>query len=281
MRTEDQIFKEGSTTYYWSSRFFSPHVKADVLKLYSFVRVADNYVDAVPQDIKNFKKLEKLWQTKKVPSSHSELHLAVRNMIDVDERYNFDPKWTTAFLDSMRMDTKSTVYKKQKDTLTYIYGSAEVIGLMMLAILRPDLRDSEEAKKVQHYAALQGRAMQYINFIRDISEDIELGRCYFAKKDLEFYGLDNLSQNSVRRHPADFREFMQAQIKLYEEWQAEANKGFAFIPWRERIALRTAVDMYNWTAKKIAADPFIVYRKKVKPSKLRVVSRALLRCIYA
>lgn len=281
MRTEDQIFKDGSTTYYWSSRFFSPKVRADVLKLYSFVRVADNYVDAVPQDVKSFKKLERLWRNKKAPKVVDELTLAVANMRDVAERYNFDPKWTDAFLDSMRMDTKNTQYKKRKETLTYIYGSAEVIGLMMLAILRPDLRGGAEAKEVQKYAALQGRAMQYINFIRDIQEDLTLGRSYFAQKDLDFYGLNSLSLSDIRRHPAEFREFMQGQIALYNEWQTEANKGFKFIPWRERIALRTAVDMYNWTAKKIEANPYIVFEKKVKPSKVRVVARALLRCIYA
>lgn len=281
MRTEDQIFRDGSTTYYWSSRFFSPKIRTDVLKLYSFVRVADNFVDAIPQDIKSFKRLEKVWRAKKPPKVTDELTLAVANMREVSAKYNFDAKWVDAFLDSMRMDTKNTQYKKQKDTLTYIYGSAEVIGLMMFAVLRPDLRKGEAAKKVQHYAQLQGRAMQYINFIRDISEDIDLGRSYFPKKTLEFYGLDNLNPNSVRRHQADFCEFVHAQLKLYEEWQAEANKGFAYIPWRERIALRTAVDMYNWTAKKIADDPLIVFQKKVKPSKLRVISRALLRCIYA
>lgn len=281
MRTEKQIFKDGSTTYYWSSRFFSPKVRADVLKLYSFVRVADDFVDSTPQDTKSFKKLEKTWRAKKLPKGNNELEQAVLNMREISNKYNFEPKWVDAFLDSMRMDTVKTQYKKPKDTLTYIYGSAEVIGLMMLAILRPDLREGDEAKNVQHYAQLQGRAMQYINFIRDITEDTELSRTYFAKKELEFYGLHSLKQNDVWRHQADFCEFIHAQIKQYELWQAEANKGFAFIPWRERIALRTAVDMYNWTAKKIAADPLIVYRKKVKPSKLRVLSRALIRCIYA
>lgn len=281
MRTEEQIFKEGSTTYYWSSRFFSPKVRADVLKLYSFVRVADNFVDATPQDIKSFKKLEKLWRAKKAPKPSNEITLVVANMREVSEKYNFDAKWIDAFLDSMRMDTKKTEYKKQKDTLGYIHGSAEVIGLMMFAILRPDLRQGELAKKAQHYAELQGRAMQYINFIRDIPEDVALGRSYFSKKTLEFYGLDSLNLNDVRRHPADFREFVQAQVRQYEKWQVEANLGFKYIPWRERVALRTAVDMYNWTAKKIAADPFIVFEKKVKPSKFRIVRRALIRCIYA
>lgn len=281
MRTEDQIFKDGSTTYYWSSRLFSRKVRADVLKLYSFVRIADNYVDAIPQDVKSFNKLAKKWHAKHAPRVTNELTLAVANMREVAGKYAFDPAWTDAFLDSMRMDTEQTKYIKSKDTLKYMYGSAEVIGLMMLAILRPDLREGTLAKQVQKYAQMQGRAMQYINFIRDINEDITLGRCYFAKKDLEKFGLNSLAENDIYRHPAEYREFIQAQIKHYEKWQTEANKGFHYIPWRERIALRTAVDMYNWTAKKIAADPFIVYHKKVKPSKLRVLSRALIRCIYA
>ena len=78
--------------------------------------------------------------------------------------------------------TQKYAVQKRKETLTYIYGSAEVIGLMMLAILRPDLRTGEQAKQLQKYAALQGRAMQYINFIRDMQEDQNLAVPTLRKK---------------------------------------------------------------------------------------------------
>lgn len=281
MRSEEQIFKDGSTTYYWSSRFFSPKIRADVLKLYSFVRVADNLVDAVPQDLKGFKRLEKMTAAKRLPKTNDELTLAVKNMREISVKYNFNPAWQAAFLDSMRADTKKTNYTTRKQTLDYIYGSAEVIGLMMLGILRPDLQKGEEAQAVKKFAKLQGRAMQYINFIRDIDEDLQLGRVYFAAKEYKKHGLPDLSRETAVKQPAAFREFIDAQLALYTKWQLEANNGLKYIPWRERIALRTAIDMYNWTAQKIADDPQIVFRKKVKPSKLRVISRALLRCIYA
>lgn len=274
MRTNDQIFRDGSTTYYWSSRFFSKGTREDVLKLYSFVRIADDCVDAVPQNIKSFKKLERTWRSKKDTKVTDELTLAVANMREVATKYDFDPAWVDAFLDSMRMDTKDTTYTSMNITLKYIYGSAEVIGLMMSKILGVPA----EAYK---YAKLQGRAMQYINFIRDIDEDIALGRLYFPKKEFRKFGLPELTAKEVYKHPGAFREFIESQIDLYNEWQTEANKGFKYIPRRERIALRTAVDMYNWTSQQIAANPFVVFKKKVKPSKVRVVVRALLRCIYA
>ena len=87
--------------------------------------------------------------------------------------------------------------------------------------------------------------------------------------------------NDAYRHPAAFRECIEAQVARYAQWQEQANKGFKHIPRTQRIALRTAVDMYNWTAQSIAKNPFIVFDKKIKPSKSRVVARALVRSIHA
>lgn len=333
MISNQQIFKNGSTTYYFSSKFFSAEVKEDVFKLYSFVRIADNFVDDIPQDKNSFDRLANDWQTicfqgKIAGKDNDVITQVVNNMYEVSQKYHFDPAWTNAFLDSMRMDLNKTSYKTMQDTLTYIYGSAEVIGLMMARILGADgginsqtashmlNSDSQDqdfhtfgtygikqaaskavlitkkvskrrrtvqdkAEAVQHYARLQGRAMQYINFIRDIAEDIELGRCYFPDSELRKYGIDNVTQRTAMRNPAAFREFIDGQLTYYQAWQDEASKGFRAIPFRQRIALRTAVDMYNWTAQQLADDPLVVFEKKIKPSKYRVISRAVVRFFNA
>ena len=279
MNDEAAIFKAGSTTYFWSSKFFSPATRNDVFLLYSFVRVADNFVDSIPADIKSFVRLEKTWRSlvagKNVARNQEDLIVRVcYNMYDVAHKYDFDLAWVDAFLDSMRMDTKARTYKTLDDTLEYIYGSAEVIGLMMSKIIGVP-------ESAYHYAQMQGRAMQYINFLRDIAEDIELGRCYFAKSELTKYGLTTVTEAEARKRPAAFREFIEAQLSYYHQWQAEANKGFRYIPRRQRTALRTAVDMYNWTAGQLAKNPYVVFDKKVKPSKYRVVARAIRRTLRA
>jgi phytoene synthase len=277
---EKELFKAGSTTYYWSSVFFPENTRHDVFKLYSFVRVADNFVDAVPQDKKSFVQLKKSWQkickdgnppSKKLSS---DIRLVVQNMYDVYKKYEFDQEWVDAFLVAMESDISKKTYKTLEETKGYMYGSAEVIGLMMAKIIGVPEQGYEAAK-------LQGRAMQYINFIRDIAEDNNLGRQYFAVSELHKYGLPSTKMSDAYRHPAAFREFIEAQLAYYNQWQAEASKGFKYIPHSQRIALRTAVDMYNWTAAAIAKNPFIVFDKKIKPSKSRVVARALVRSIHA
>ena len=279
MSRESEIFKNGSTTYYFSSKFFSKSVRDDVFKLYSFVRIADNFVDIIPQDTQSFIQLEKAWKTalkkngaisKRLPA---DTQLAVANMYSVYTKYDFKKEWVDAFLRAMKADTSRKKYQTLDQTIEYMHGSAEVIGLMMARILGLP-------EKSYEYAKLQGRAMQYINFIRDVSEDIELGRRYIPKKELEKYGLPALTYESAFKYPAAFRECIEAQLAYYATWQKEANKGLKYIPAAQRIPLRTAIDMYNWTANQIAQNPLIIFQKKVKPSKFRVIRRALFRIIY-
>lgn len=271
-QTERSIFKAGSTTYFNATRFFPKQMQADVAKLYSFVRVADDYVDAIPQDTQGFRDLVRAWhfyrslplpQLKHRDGDDLNARVA-KNVCQLAAAYHFDHEWVEAFLESMRMDITGTRYKTMDDTLAYVYGSAEVIGLMMAKVLGV----SDQA---QPAAMLQGRAMQYINFLRDIDEDLGLGRCYFPEDELAKYGLNELSQAAAQRKPAAFTAFMRAQLAYYTAWQHEADEGLHYLPRRARVAIRTAVDGYNWTAQQIAKDPFVVFKRKVKPSKHRLI----------
>lgn len=273
---EEKIFKKGSTTYYFSSQFFPTKIREDVFKLYSFVRVADDYVDSVPARRQEFAALRQLWDAVKSDDSFSTSRHAsdalnqriIKNIVFVMRRYDFDPAWIEAFFDSMQADLDQKVYKTLDDTLWYVYGSAEVVGLMMAKIMGlPD-----EALQA---ARLQGRSMQFINFIRDITEDTALGRCYFPHTDFAQTGLEDLSLDGVQDRPGEFEDFMRLQTERYSSWQSAANEGFDFIPRRLRIPLQTAVDMYDWTAKQIEQDPAIVFEKKIKPRKRQVLVRGL------
>jgi 15-cis-phytoene synthase len=270
--SEKTIFKKGSTTYYFSSLFFPKKVKSDVFKLYSFVRVADDYVDAIPAKNKEFWALRSLWDSAKnddkfdthvVQSDSVDLRV-VKNMVYVMRKYSFEKAWVESFLDSMQADIDKKQYRTMKDTIWYMYGSAEVIGLMMAKIL--GLPNS-----AQHFAQLQGRAMQYINFVRDIAEDIDLGRQYFPKSELKKFGLHSLSKPKTPEQVTAFNSFIKAQIDIYKSWQDEANQGYRYIPKRFRVPLQTAASMYDWTASIIYKQPHIVFDKKVKPSKQQVL----------
>ncbi|TXT67415.1 MAG: Phytoene synthase [Promethearchaeota archaeon] len=258
-----EIFKAGSTTYFNSSIFFPKDVRLDVFILYGFVRVADDFVDTIPQKKEEFlefrKKYEQAVSGKKVDNS------IIENFIELMQRKDFKPAWVDAFLYSMELDLTKKVYSSLDETLEYIYGSAEVIGLFMAKIL--------ELPQEAYFAAERlGRAMQYINFIRDIKEDVKLGRQYFPLND---YDLKNLSQEEAMNNKEEFKRFLRDKIEQYLGWQQEAEKGFKYIPRRYWIPIKTASDMYKWTALKIKENPLIVYEKKVKPSKGRIIRNVI------
>jgi phytoene synthase len=259
--TSLRIFQQGSKTYFYSSLFFPLRVRRDVFTLYAFVRRADDYVDAIPQQIQNFYKFkERYLLLRRDPGSGYDP--VISPFVELCQRKNFAPDWIDSFLYSMELDTHKREYNTLAETLEYIYGSAEVIGLMMSSIL--DLPQESFP-----FARAQGRAMQYINFIRDIQEDLELGRRYLPLP-RELASLDTLS---VGNHIESFDSWLRTEIERYRQWQTEAEKGYPFIPPRYRIPIKTASDMYNWTARQIEAKPSIVYSKKVKPSSSRILSR--------
>ena len=263
-RTLYSIFKEGSKTYFYSSLFFPMDVRSDVFVLYAFVRKADNFVDSMPQRKNEF---YDFWeQYNRALTGKVSGDIVIDSFIKLMNRKKFDEEWVQAFLEAMEMDLKKQKYMNLDETKKYMYGSAEVVGLMMASIM--DL-----PKESFECARYLGRAMQYINFIRDISEDLALGRQYLPQNDLRKCGLESVDYEHVKTREKGFNEFIRKQIGYYEEWQRTAENGFPYIPKRYFIPIKTASDMYKWTAEKIKKSPIIVYIKKVKPSMPFIVSR--------
>jgi len=259
-KTLHRIFKSGSRTYFYSSVFFPARVREDVFALYSFVRTADNFVDEIPQRPEAFYAFKESYLRARQGAASRDI--VIDSFVALARRKSFDPQWIEAFLHAMEMDLTKRVYATLDETLAYMYGSAEVIGLMMARIL--DLHPASYP-----YARSLGRAMQYINFIRDVDEDLALGRTYLP---LEQSGLQALHHDHALQNRNAFEHFVRRQINLYREWQIEAERGFAHIPRRYRIPIKTASDMYKWTAMTIFRDPFIVFRRKVKPTVPRILA---------
>ncbi len=262
-----RTFKRGSKTYFNSSLFFPRAVRQDVFTLYGFVRIADDFVDAVPQQPEAFYRFKAQYQAARLgqPSGNE----IIDAFCELERRCGFNHSWTDAFLHSMELDLHKTTYYEIEETLEYIYGSAEVIGLYMAALLNlpPEAHDS---------ARLLGRAMQYINFIRDINEDNSFGRCYLPINETT---LVDLEYGTVVEDAPEFMRFINTQIERYYAWQSEAELGYRFLPRRSLIPIKTASDMYLWTGKQIERNPFIVYERKVKPSRFRIIRTGILNSL--
>ena len=265
------IFKRGSKTYYYSSVFFPKRIREDVSTLYSFVRMADDYVDSIPQQKEEFD--EFVSQYHRTLEGEKSGNLVIDEFINLIEKHDFDKEWIEAFLHSMEMDTYKNRYEDIEELKEYLYGSAEVIGLMMAKIMGLPEESYESARYL-------GRAMQYINFIRDVEEDIRLNRLYLPRTSLEKYDLKSLKPEDTKYNTKEFKKFIDEQIELYFEWQKKAEAGFKYIPRRYLIPIKTASDMYKWTAKMIRANPSRVYQQKIKPSKFLIIKQGLVNIFF-
>lgn len=266
-----KIFKKGSTTYYYSSLFFPAPIRQAVFAFYAYVRVADDYVDSIPQHIAGFdefcKKTADVFKGKKISNA------IIVAFYDVAQIYDIPYDWIVSFLDAMRADTKKNTYATFAELEKYMYGSAEVIGLIMAKILKLP-REAYPAAK------LQGKAMQLINFIRDIDEDLELGRTYLPAADLKKFDIKQLPPRSAAEKKA-FCELVHFEIERYRKIQHEAEKGYKYLPAQAFIPIKTASDIYNWTATVIEKNPLIVFEKKVKPRPIQVFLRVFINYIIA
>lgn len=260
------IFKNGSTTYFYSSIFFPKEIKTDVFILYSFVRTADNFVDAIPQQKKEFYKFREQYELAlKGKDVGDEI---IHAFIALMKRKQFDKKWVDAFLDAMEQDLSKKTYTTLKETEKYMYGSAEVIGLFMAKIMNLPPASFTSARYL-------GKAMQLINFIRDVQEDNLLGRTYLPVNEMHALGLKGVRNKDAVANPEAFSQFITQQITRYHKWQKEAEKGYHFIPHRFLIPIRTASDMYAYTASQIQKNPLIVYERKVKPNKFQILATGI------
>ena len=135
----------------------------------------------------------------------------------------------------------------------------------MNRIMKTDPAADENAKYL-------GFAFQYINFIRDINEDIILGRQYIPQEILDKNNLDKLDQKTTAHNPEAFQKVLNEIVNTYTKWQEIGLEGISKIPRRRaRIAIKTASDMYLWTSQQIRQNPSIIFERKVKPIKRQII----------
>ena len=176
-------------------RVFDKKYRSPIYAIYGFVRFADEIVDTF-HDFPKKELLDKFRRdTFEAIESGISLNPVLHSFQNVVNKYNIERELIDAFLDSMEMDLNLNAYE---DNLyqKYIYGSAEVVGLMCLRVFVNG--DENMYKHLYASARSLGSAFQKINFLRDIKSDFdERGRVYFPGVDFRsFSQVDKLQIES-------------------------------------------------------------------------------------
>jgi phytoene synthase len=160
------------------------------------------------------------------------------------------------------MDLTVTRYQNYDELMTYVYGSAVVIGLEMLPIL-----GYNDPRAIEAATAL-GTAFQLANFIRDIGEDIDRGRIYMPLDELARCGVSE--EMLLRRQMTpEIVEAIKFQIARVRDLQAIAEAGIDYLDPISRPCIRAASELYCGIVDEIEANGYDVFTKRATTSKLR------------
>ena len=185
------VIRSYSTSFSAASRLLGADVRQHVENIYAVVRIADEIVDGGAEEAgldlvsvtRQLNELER--ETENAIDQGFSSNLIVHAFALTAREVSFGAELTAPFFESMRMDLSQKVHD-QSSFERYVYGSAEVVGLMCLcAFLHGQDVSDEQRAKLKHGARALGAAFQKVNFLRDLADDFEtLGRSYFPGIDV-------------------------------------------------------------------------------------------------
>lgn len=238
-----------STSFGKSSKLFDKHIRNHIYAIYGLSRIADEIVDTYKgkDAARLLKELEaQTFQAIKTGYSPNPL---VHAFATTAKRYHIGRDLIRPFFKSMHMDLKPKEYNQRLYQI-YIFGSAEVIGLMCLKVF---CDDKHLYKKLEPQAKALGSAYQKVNFLRDMKADYEeRGRVYFPGIHFDKFN-DRQKAIIIKDIKKDF---------------AKAKPAIAELPKSARTAVAMSYAFYSELLRKLEKTP----AEKIKADRVRVDS---------
>lgn len=238
-----------STSFSMATKMLSESIRQDIYNIYGFVRFADEIVDT----FHDYNKKD-LFDRFSEDLEHALVHRISLNPIlnafqETYHKYEIDKHLVDAFMKSMHLDLHKQTYLTEEEYKAYIYGSADVVGLMCLKVFVKG--DQQKYDELKDSAMSLGSAFQKVNFLRDLKADFEdLSRTYFPNTDLNH--LDETSKQIIIQDiEADFQKGLEGIKKL---------------PLEARFGVFMAYRYYNKLLEKLKDTPAI----KIKSARIRV-----------
>ena len=243
------VTKTYSTSFSLATKMLSKGIRQHIYNIYGFVRFADEIVDSFHDYNKNL--LFEDFSSDLEKSIKNKIHLnPILNSFQATyHKFNINKDLVDSFMGSMKKDLYKTKYKSNQEYEDYIYGSADVVGLMCLKVFVNG--DKNKYEELKSFAMRLGSAFQKVNFLRDLKDDFEvLNRTYFPNTDLK--QLDEKSKIKI--------------IKEIEDDFKEGLNGIKKLPIEAKFGVFMAYRYYSQLLKKLKKTPAL----DIKNTRIRV-----------
>lgn len=248
----EKIIQQHSKSFYAAFSQLPTKKAQSIYAIYAFCRMADDIVD----DQKDAKQLQRLFEQLEafeagtVPDEPTWLALEV-----VFKEFPMDIRPFYDMLVGQRMDLSFQQPQSWQELLEYAYYVAGSVGLMLLPVL------SETSTQIITPAKRLGEAMQLTNILRDIGEDLYLGRIYLPKEEMQRYDvtLEDLKEQKVNKN---FIELWESIAKYAEKLYHESLDMLPYIEKDARTALLSAIMIYGELLPEIRRNQYNVFEKR-------------------
>ena len=260
----EKVTKTYSTSFSLATRLLSENIRRDIYNIYGFVRFADEIVDSFHDYDK--KELFKDFSIDLDKALKNKIHLnpILNSFQHTFHKYDIDISLVDAFMKSMKMDLSKKKYSTVKEFKEYIYGSADVVGLMCLKVFVQG--NKKLYLSLKENAMSLGSAFQKVNFLRDLKADKEdLNRSYFPNT--SFKNLDEKDKGFI--------------ISDIENDFSKGLEGIKNLPIEAKFGVFMAYRYYNQLLKKLKKTPAteIINRRIRVPNlkKLELLTRSYVK----
>ncbi len=243
------VTKSYSTSFSLATKMLSNSIRMHIYNIYGFVRFADEIVDTF-HDYNKEELFDNFTQDLEKALKHKiSLNPILNSFQYTYHTFNIDKSLVDAFMKSMRLDLTKKDYMSDEEYKEYIYGSADVVGLMCLKVFVKG--DEAKYNELKDMAMSLGSAFQKVNFLRDIKADFDqLDRSYFPNVDL-----NNLDENSKQQIIDDI-----------ESDFAQGLNGIKKLPMEAKFGVFMAYRYYSQLLKKLKKTPAL----QIKDTRIRV-----------
>ena len=263
------VTKSYSTSFSLAVYMLSPVIRDAIYSIYGFVRFADEIVDSFHGYEKENLITEFEQEYYKAFDRGISLNPILNSFQQTVKKYNISDDLIQAFLKSMKMDLIKSDYYSKSEYEDYIYGSADVVGLMCLKVFVAG--DMEKYDLLKDEAMRLGSAFQKVNFLRDLKDDnLVLNRNYFPGVNLDSFD-EKAKTAIIQEIQEDFKVAYQGIIKLPIE--AKFGVYTAFVYYKKLLKKlektpcheigNARIRVSNYTKAGLLAQSFVTYKLKL------------------
>ena len=263
------VTKSYSTSFSLAVYMLSPVIRDAIYSIYGFVRFADEIVDSFHGYEKENLITEFEQEYYKAFDRGISLNPILNSFQQTVKKYKITDDLIQAFLKSMKMDLIKSHYHSKSEYEDYIYGSADVVGLMCLKVFVAG--DMEKYNLLKDEAMRLGSAFQKVNFLRDLKDDnLVLNRNYFPGVNLDSFD-EKAKTAIIQEIQEDFKVAYQGIIKLPIE--AKFGVYTAFVYYKKLLKKlektpcheigNARIRVPNYTKAGLLAQSFVTYKLKL------------------